>query len=243
MKHMKKLSYLFIFILIASLLLPNVASAAKLSKKKVELSVNDTITLTLTDTDCKVTWTSSNKKVASVSKKGKVVAKKKGTTVITATTNGESFTCKVNVVNKKMATMKLPIEFFDEESLEEMEIGITEDGITLVDITDTHVVYEMSKDKQKKVLKEAKKEFTKVLNELEVESFVRVDINKDFSKLDFYVDYSLYTDWDIAIYGFSSFLSGMFYQYYLGVEDPVVEVRVIDVDTNEVIDEISSNDE
>lgn len=127
----------------------------------MELSVDDTIKLTLKEADSKITWTSSNKKVASVSKKGKVVAKKKGTTVITATANGESFTCKVNVVNKKMATMKLPIEFFAEESLEEMEIGITEDGITLVDITDTHVVYEMSKDQQKEVLKEAKKEFTK----------------------------------------------------------------------------------
>ena len=43
-------------------------------------------------------WASSNKKIASVDKKGKVSAKKKGNATITAVaTNGKKYTCKVNV--------------------------------------------------------------------------------------------------------------------------------------------------
>ena len=53
----------------------------------------------------KITWTSSNKKVATVSSKGKVTAKKAGTATITAkTSNGKKATCKVTVKN---ATVKL----------------------------------------------------------------------------------------------------------------------------------------
>lgn len=53
----------------------------------------------------KITWTSSNTKVATVNQKGKVTAKKNGTTTITAkSANGVSVTCKVVV---KKASLKL----------------------------------------------------------------------------------------------------------------------------------------
>ena len=45
----------------------------------------------------KVTWKSSNKKVASISKKGIVVAKKAGTATITAKIGSKKLTCKVKV--------------------------------------------------------------------------------------------------------------------------------------------------
>jgi uncharacterized protein YjdB len=46
----------------------------------------------------KVTWTSSNKKIATVNSSGKVTAKKKGSCTITATThNGKTATCTVTV--------------------------------------------------------------------------------------------------------------------------------------------------
>lgn len=47
----------------------------------------------------KVTWKSKNKKIASVNKKGKVTAKKKGTTYITATCGGKTYRCKVIVLS------------------------------------------------------------------------------------------------------------------------------------------------
>ncbi|MDD5948638.1 MAG: Ig-like domain-containing protein, partial [Lachnospiraceae bacterium] len=56
------------------------------------------------NTKKKVTWKSSNKKVAKVSKKGKVTALKKGTAKITAKVSGKKFTCNVNVVKKKKST-------------------------------------------------------------------------------------------------------------------------------------------
>lgn len=53
----------------------------------------------------KITWTSSNTKVATVNQQGKVTAKKNGTTTITAkSANGVSVTCKVVV---KKASLKL----------------------------------------------------------------------------------------------------------------------------------------
>lgn len=45
----------------------------------------------------KISWKSSNKKVATVSKKGKVTAKKAGSATITATVAGKKLTCKVKV--------------------------------------------------------------------------------------------------------------------------------------------------
>lgn len=44
-----------------------------------------------------IKWSSSNKKVASITSKGKVTAKKAGTTVIKATVGGKSVSCKLTV--------------------------------------------------------------------------------------------------------------------------------------------------
>ena len=45
----------------------------------------------------KISWKSSNKRVATVSKKGKVTTKKAGSATITATVAGKKLTCKVKV--------------------------------------------------------------------------------------------------------------------------------------------------
>lgn len=49
-----------------------------------------------------VTWTSSNKKVATVSSSGKVKAKGKGTCKITATSAGKTFICTVRVIKPRV---------------------------------------------------------------------------------------------------------------------------------------------
>jgi alpha-amylase len=74
----------------------------KLNKKKLTLKVKKSYRLkaTLKPSGIKdtLTWKSSNKKVASVDKNGKIKAKKKGKAVITVTTsNGKKATCKVTV--------------------------------------------------------------------------------------------------------------------------------------------------
>ena len=54
-------------------------------------------TLKITGTKKKVTWKSSNKKIAKVSISGKVTALKVGTVTITGTVSGRKFTCQVIV--------------------------------------------------------------------------------------------------------------------------------------------------
>ena len=49
----------------------------------------------------KVKWRSRNKKIASVNKSGKVTAKRKGSTTITASYGKKKYKCRVTVVDKK----------------------------------------------------------------------------------------------------------------------------------------------
>ena len=86
----------------------------KLNKTSLELSPNESSTLTATvapsDASNKgVTWTSSNTDVATVSSTGKVTAKKDGTTVITVTTKDGSFkaTCNVTVKTVKVTGVRV----------------------------------------------------------------------------------------------------------------------------------------
>lgn len=77
----------------------------KLNITKKTLGVREKVSLTakLLPADAlngKLTWKSSNKKVAAVSSTGKVTAKKKGTAVITVITeNGKQARCKITVKN------------------------------------------------------------------------------------------------------------------------------------------------
>lgn len=114
MKRFKKASIIFLmFMLLSVIAMPVSASAAKLNKKSVSLNVGKTYTLKATGTKGKITWTSSNKSVATVSSKGVVKARKKGTAVITAKYGKKKLTCKVTVkqpvtslkLNKKAANI------------------------------------------------------------------------------------------------------------------------------------------
>lgn len=90
----------------------SVASAAtvKLSKTKVSLKVGQTKQLKLTGAKKKITWSSSKKSVATVSKSGKVTAKAAGTATITAKSSGKKYTCKVTVTDKKADNKTLTID-------------------------------------------------------------------------------------------------------------------------------------
>ena len=100
----------------------NVAvKSVKLNKTSLTLNKGKTSTLKATlnptnATDKKLTWTTSNKKVATVDSKGKVKAVGKGSAIITVkSANGKKATCKVAVkvpatkvkLNKTKATLKV----------------------------------------------------------------------------------------------------------------------------------------
>lgn len=72
----------------------------KLNYKSAHLAPKDTLKLKVKGTKKKVKWSSSNKKVCTVSKKGKVKAKKTGTATIVARVKGKKLKCKI-IVEKK----------------------------------------------------------------------------------------------------------------------------------------------
>ncbi len=98
---------IFTWILVLSLMTgtmaPISASAAKkpkLNKKKVTLTVGSSTKLKLKNAKKKIKWSSSNKKVVTVNKKGKVKAINTGNAKITAKCAGKKYTCKVVVKAK-----------------------------------------------------------------------------------------------------------------------------------------------
>ncbi|MBQ2801849.1 MAG: Ig domain-containing protein [Lachnospiraceae bacterium] len=83
------------------------ASKVKLNKTKATLYVGKSTQLKVKGTTKKVTWKSSNKKVATVTSKGKVTAKKKGKAIITAKVSGKKYTCKVTVKDIALKSISL----------------------------------------------------------------------------------------------------------------------------------------
>lgn len=74
-----------------------VKAAAKLNKKKATVKVGKSVKLKVQNTTKKVTWSSSNKKVAKVNKSGKVTGVKAGKVVIKAKVGGKTLKCNVTV--------------------------------------------------------------------------------------------------------------------------------------------------
>lgn len=83
--------------------------APTLNKTAAILIKGQTLQLNLTNADGKVTWSSSDKTIASVGTKGKVTAKKKGTATITARNGGKKYTCKITVETPKLNKTALTI--------------------------------------------------------------------------------------------------------------------------------------
>ncbi len=86
---------MMMFMIVATLVPVN---AASISKKSVSLTVGKTTTLKIQGTKSKVTWSSSNKSVATVTSKGKVKGIQGGKkATITAKVNGKKYKCTVKV--------------------------------------------------------------------------------------------------------------------------------------------------
>ena len=99
-----------------------VESKVKLSKTKAVIEKGKTLTLKAkvypTTEDQSVTWKSSDKKVATVTKAGKVKGVGAGTAIITCTSNatGLSATCKVTVVKAAAAPSLEDVTDIEEKS-------------------------------------------------------------------------------------------------------------------------------
>jgi hypothetical protein len=98
---MKKLiSVLIITLIYITFITPGITYAAtiKINKKSAIVIEGDYLYLEITGTKKKVTWSSNDEYVATVSKKGKVTTVSVGKASITATIGKKKYTCKVIVM-------------------------------------------------------------------------------------------------------------------------------------------------
>ena len=72
------------------------SSKVEISKKTIATNVGKTVSLKVTGTNKKVSWSSNNKKIATVSG-GKIKAKRSGKVTITANVGSKKLRCKVRV--------------------------------------------------------------------------------------------------------------------------------------------------
>jgi hypothetical protein len=96
----KVISIVIILVLLAIFIPMNIAEASgklELNKTNVTICVEQTAKLKVTNNSSEVTWTSSDKKIATVSKSGKVKGIKSGKVTITAKVGKKSVKCKVTV--------------------------------------------------------------------------------------------------------------------------------------------------
>ena len=112
----RAISCILIMVLMISLIIFNVesaeaASAPSISLKTMSLQVGQSAKLKLSGGQGKTTWKSSNKKIATVSSKGKVTAKKAGTVTITAKNSKKSYKCVVTVAKESTTQYMLDILF------------------------------------------------------------------------------------------------------------------------------------
>lgn len=73
------------------------ATKVRLNKTKATLIKGQTLNLKVSGTNARAKWSSSKPNIASVNSKGKVTAKKKGNTTITAKIGKKKYTCKITV--------------------------------------------------------------------------------------------------------------------------------------------------
>ncbi len=87
------------------------AAKVKLNKKQVTMWVDDTTQLKLKNCRKKITWKSNNKAVVTVNKKGKIIARGEGTTVIIAKVGNKKYRCKVTVWNTRLSDNSIVLSY------------------------------------------------------------------------------------------------------------------------------------
>ena len=103
MKNRSKIKLLLLTLLML-MLASFPAQGAKLNKTKLQLTDRKKNQMVLKNTKKKTTWKSANKAIVTVTKKGKVTAKKVGTTKVTAKIGSKKYVCKITVKAKKSGT-------------------------------------------------------------------------------------------------------------------------------------------
>lgn len=98
----RRISLLLVLILLLTMIHPQNVEAAsiKISNSSAVVPVGMYKKISVSGTKGKVSWTTSNKSVATVSSSGTITGKKSGTATISAKAAGKTLRCKVTVVNR-----------------------------------------------------------------------------------------------------------------------------------------------
>lgn len=105
MKRRRVLSTIMMMVAVLIMSL-NAQAAVKISKKSATLIKGQSLILKVTGTKEKVKWSTNKKKVATVTQKGVVKAKAKGTATISAKVGKKTYKCKVKVETPKISKTK-----------------------------------------------------------------------------------------------------------------------------------------
>ena len=84
--------------------------AAGMNKRSTVVYLRQPVKLNVIGVKGKITWSSSNKKIAKVDKNGKVTAVKKGKATIKATVDGKTYKCKVTVKKPGLASKNISVD-------------------------------------------------------------------------------------------------------------------------------------
>lgn len=134
----KVLLFLCFALLMGSLLMVNEVQAGKkvkISKKKVTLIVGQKKKLKVKNARRKVKWSSKNKKVASVSKKGIVKGKRVGKAKIVAKVGKKKYICKVTVKRRETVSNNGNNKIV--ETTKKEDVSVTEEQTTVKEAQST----------------------------------------------------------------------------------------------------------
>ena len=151
-------------------------------------------------------------------------------------------------IDEGLLTMEITINasFFEDQTEEEIKAAAKEEGFLDCTVNENgSVTYKMTRNQHKAKLKEFKETLEKNIAGIlegddKVASFISIDYNDDFSKIDIFVDPEAYSSWD-NLYVLSFFISGAYYQSFAGVDGDKIDIVVnfIDNNTKEVLDSAS----
>ncbi|WP_455718346.1 Ig-like domain-containing protein [Anaerosporobacter sp.] len=184
---MKKriISSLLTLLLLVAIIVPEQAQAAvKINKTTATLYTGEKVQLKISGSSRNATWTSSNKTVTTVDRKGNVTAKKKGTATITAKVSGKKYKCKVTVKNN-VTTFKFPTESYSNDLL--LPSIFEEIGTLSIDISGNYTIIKCKTKSVDKTLKALKKELAKSIeNIISKGSISKIKYNDDYTKINIY---------------------------------------------------------
>lgn len=174
----------------------------ELDKKKVTLSAGSTTKLKVNGAYKTVTWKSSNSKVATVSKSGKVTAKAVGTAKITAKHNGVKFTCNVTVkAQSKNIVIKVDKTIINDKDME----SITKTYLAKLEIKNKktegkYVYYTVTRASYENLMSSIKKSLDQnIAAVIKSQNVIKkITYNKKCTILNLYVDTELTESEDAA---------------------------------------------